>query len=367
MTVSEVCYQFDRVFAHNVPPKYIFQELMPWLQSLVDRAMQFVDNLAKKSPKERQYDVQSVRTAHRQTLAFIAYGNSGLGKTRILTGDTFKAAAGVAQQEMQKVLFNRSVIYYTLDFLLKNKPPNSVLVGRCIDIYMNLVYDGASRDKNKKGKPLGSAFHSPSFRTTLDAYELADHNAYSTFIKTCVDRRHVAETPRNKSGSSRSHQVILLDILQRIKDEDPIILGSVVFGDLAGMEGKEVEGEASKNTSSINTELGYVVQDFFQLLASGASKGKSVGTMCRNGKLAPFLSRLRAECDSRWVVLGVVGKDRKALQNATTLKNMTQVCSQLYHPKSFLFVCANHFSQGGPWRKRKAKTNRKAKGKAKGK
>ncbi|KAI4667752.1 uncharacterized protein J4E88_010153 [Alternaria novae-zelandiae] len=102
VTLDDKSFRLDRLFSHDATPGDIFAELEPWVLHLSSKLA------------ERKY----------HCLVLLAFGFSGLGKTRVMTGD---AAGG-------PFTLDTSVIGCTSELLFKNKPPEFAVVGRLIEI-----------------------------------------------------------------------------------------------------------------------------------------------------------------------------------------------------------------------------------------
>ena len=87
------------------------------------------------------------------------------------------------------------------------------------------------------------------------SYKLEDWEVCELLIKKSLKHRTIENTPHNTSGSSRSHELILVDMVS-CNAKNPAILSSVLFGDLVGNEDKETKRiHRVRETSAINIEV----------------------------------------------------------------------------------------------------------------
>ncbi|KAI4701218.1 hypothetical protein J4E89_010695 [Alternaria sp. Ai002NY15] len=191
----------------------IFAELEPWVLHLSSELA------------ERKY----------HCLVLLAFGFSGLGKTRVMTGD---AAGG-------PFTLDTSVIGCTSKLLFKNKPREVGVVGRLIgtctgeknEIVVCTLEKGIATVAKLDGK-----LKEGRFRQALSHTKLGTHKDAMNFVQRCVKARRCRLTPRNLSGPSRSHQLIFFDFVAKgengelLLDKDKGLIGTVVFSDLAGYE-----------------------------------------------------------------------------------------------------------------------------------
>jgi len=77
-------------------------------------------------------------------------------------------------------------------------------------------------------------------RIPFKSHKLEDWEVCELFIKKCLKHRTIENTLRNTSGSSRSHQLILVDMVS-CDAKNPAILSNVLFGDLVGNEDEETK------------------------------------------------------------------------------------------------------------------------------
>ena len=152
-----------------------------------------------------------------------------------------------------------SVIGCTSKLLLKNKPREVGVVRRLIEICIGEKNEIVVRTLEKgiaTVAKLDGKLKEGRFRQASSHTKLGTHKDAMNFVRRCIKARRCRQTPRNLSGSSRSHQLIFFDFVAKgengelLLDKDKDLLGTVVFSDHAGYEKGEVE------TANINAELG---------------------------------------------------------------------------------------------------------------
>ena len=309
VTLDDKSFQLDRLFSHDATPGDIFAELEPWVLHLSSKLA------------EGKY----------HCLVLLAFGFSGLGKTRVMTGE----AAGSAFK------LDTSVIGCTSELLFKNKPRDVGVVGRLIEI--------CTGEKNEivvctleKGiatvAKLDSKWKEGRFRRVLPHTKLGTHKDAMNFVQRCVKARPSRKTPRNPSGSSRSHQLIFFDFVatgkngELLLDKDEDLFGTVMFSDLAGYENGEVE------TANINAELGSVVDNCFPYLGQKMfAPGHYFTSGARVGYLSSYYSHMYARGSSDWIIFSFLGEDdHMAADNKNTLDRAHKVCAPFLHSRSSL-------------------------------
>ena len=128
------------------------------------------------------------------------------------------------------------------------------------------VYDGAFYDSigfDRRRNLFGSAMMNLRVRIPFKSHKLEDWEVCELFIKKCLKHRTIENTTRNTSGSSRSHQLILVDMVF-CDAKNPAILSNVLFGDLAGNEDKETKRiHRVRETSAINSEVFELTDQLF--------------------------------------------------------------------------------------------------------
>ena len=224
-------YHFDRVFGESTLQDEVFQEVEPFIQSMLDG----------------------------KRVSIFAYGPTGSGKTHTLEGINLNAdCLSDSSGSMPRSL--ALIVDWIIKHNLFSEPENHLEVSlSCLEIYNERLRDLLSEDKPdqdiqilfNKGKVVLPDIVKRSIATVADALDA---------IKLSSKRRHTEATAWN-SHSSRSHSIYRISIAKKI---DGIETGLLNIIDMAGSE---------KNSSDINAK------------DSGMSNSKTNAMMAANDRL----------------------------------------------------------------------------------
>ena len=196
--------------------------------------------------------VEDIMAGYNGTI--FAYGQSGSGKTYTMYGNDIydNSSKGVIPRVVEEIFKRVEKADSDIDFQLKL----SVL-----EIYKEVMYDLFTQENNLKiieNKEKGI------YIENLSEVYLSSVDEFFNYVDLAQRNRKVAETKLNHN-SSRSHCIMILEVIQNYKKEKIIKKGTLNLVDLAGSEkvsktgavGETLE-EAKKINLSLST-LGNVI------------------------------------------------------------------------------------------------------------
>lgn len=207
-------YHFDRVFGENSAQDEVFQEVEPFIQSMLDG----------------------------KRVSIFAYGPTGSGKTHTLEGinknsDCLSETSGSMPRSLA------IIVDWIIKHNLFSEPSNHLeLTLSCLEIYNEQLRDLLSEDKVdqeiqimfNKGKVILPDIVKRRIETVADALEA---------IRLSSKRRQTEATAWN-SQSSRSHSIYRITVSKKIDGTETGLLNII---DMAGSE---------KNSSDVNSRDG---------------------------------------------------------------------------------------------------------------
>ncbi len=176
-----------------------------------------------------------------------AYGQSGSGKTYTMYGSDI-------DDEDKKGLIPR-IVNNIFDYV-ENSNENIIFQFKLsvIQIYKEIIYDLLTGEKNLKLK------ENPTkgiYVENLSEVYLSSVDDFLNYAELAEKNRKVGETKLNQQ-SSRSHSIMILEILQQFKNENLIKKGILNLVDLAGSEKVSKTGaigETLEEAKKINLSL----------------------------------------------------------------------------------------------------------------
>ena len=234
------------------------------------------------TPKSNQLDIYSnigslivedIMAGYNGTI--FAYGQSGSGKTYTMYGEDIfdEDKKGIIPRIVSEI-FKRMEIIDDVDFTIKLS---------VVEIYKEMLFDLLTGKNNLK---IIESKHKINIENLSQIY-LSDLNEFFDYAELSQRNRKVAETKLNHN-SSRSHCIMILEVIQNFKKEKIIKKGILNLVDLAGSEKisktcavGETLLEAKKINLSLST-LGNVIHSL-------TSKDSSVHIPYRDSKLTRIL------------------------------------------------------------------------------